>query len=1421
MKGDGETQADPPLSLNERAATQINRADVGGTVNAVQNGNQYFLGPDGKLLFAQWERSLRRSSGTLTIGEGQDLAIDRAAALAHLTGTLDCGHPHQVILVRGEPGVGKTTLVLQSMAVLRGRSMRVLAAAVRTLAPYSGGLEELARAAAYQEIVRGEAAPPGVLVLDGAEAAQEGFGGLVGEAVAAAIAAGLVPVLISRDDAVDTLRELLDRAGYTNVGEIVVPPLDDDEIAEIIRSVPQLARLADDGRSRWLLRRIALVDLLLRSARRGTGLPSRLESEADVYAHIWRALVLNGGRAVDGVASEDRGQALLSLVDRRLTGHRGPSVPGAALASLRSDGILAPLDEASVISSEEYAFGHDVMRDFATARRLLLEDGLCLLEAKGPRWAVRAGRIYCQVRLRSGPDSPGAFSARWNRTYRQFVQIAEQYGTRWQEIPWEAVLSAGWCAEALASLTGCLIREPDLLEGLLRCCMLRFGDGRACDPLVVAPVVEWLARNVRVFSQHQDQPGDAVILAWLRGVAQRDAAVGGIGHQRRVRMLVREAMLRESPRYPSASFVEALALLGSDREGAAVDMLKDLARRRPHSLMPAVDRMEASRCLAVTDPALLMELAAAYYQITPDQQRGGGVRRSRWRMGQHEYLGGGSRREAQWWRGPFYALLQVDPQRGLNLIEAVVKDAVESRGARGRFGADREDGDAGGDTGESCLTGDILETGLRDYVGPVESWFWYRGALNGPQPCMSALMALNRWLELELIQPGIASVRETAALVLTRVGTLAGLGLSYGILLRDLKQVADDLDDYLSVPMVWELEHSRFLNDSMFRRGDELRGGEWLKHPPTQIAMHLVIEAVHREDDEAVARLRAVADRLRMAASSSCNGLEIRSWADHLDWECFTQVRHGNHVAVEVRPSEDIQEELDSNRARAGRTSKQYELLNRYGHRRALPHRVSDPVPADPHRLALDLRAARELHESLAGDGEWMTDGLYAVAAATVHMATGGTSPSAEDLRWSVDLLVAAIHESTDLSCGPGTTLPWSGDRLAALALPRALVPTIAASIPQLLDADRTTRLHTAVVQAAAHPVHEVREYVVEGLRPLWEVPCVTGNRACHHMVAWSAVQASVRLVLVGRGSQSGRRGAGSSSDVLATALDSLGGEEMSPDHLETAVPAVLEAARVQHCRTDQALSLRGPLLDAHARAACAWGSEPHTEKHAALAASLLRAADREPAVLSRVADRLAGSPSALSHLLRGLKTAATYERELVQPLAANWPYLMESVLTQPLPLRGSIDNEERARYNYEVLMGELVPNPVLSMMDQDMDGTLQEARSRWLPISPVAELVDIWTTDAGKGRFAVDSLIDFLKAQPVHEQVDPGLRWVRQLCVDSTGKVDTAGLSLTEWLQDLHPQLTAEVRPHFQAVVDGLALAQHPNAVALQRLDE
>ncbi|MFJ8440878.1 hypothetical protein [Kitasatospora griseola] len=1374
----------------------------------MQNGDQfnhYFVGPDGKLLFTQWERSLRRIPGTLCIGPDRELAIDRSAAFEGLVEALVGGRPEEVVIVRGAPGVGKSALVLQAVNELRDRSVQVLAAPLPALARYAGGLTELITSALGRDSsAAGTPTPSGILVLDGSEAAQEGLDDLTAETVDAAVNAGLLTVLVCRDDAAEMLRDLVTRAGHRAVAESSVPPLDDREVDDVLRAAPHLAKLADDDRSRWLLRRLKIIDLLLRSTGRGGGLPARLRSEADVYRHVWFKFVLNNGLQLStGLEAGARGRTLATLAEARLTGKRPPEVPGPALASLRSDGILAPLDEVSVVSGEEHAFSHDLLRDYATAQRLLLNDGFPLLEGAGPRWAVHAARIYCQVRLWPDPDVPGGFPTRWNRTRQQFVRLAETHGTRWEDVLWEAVLSADWCADALSILTEEFLREPGLLNSLLRCTLQRFGDGRSCDPLVAGPVVEWIVRHASVFSRSRVDPADEVVLAWLRGLFLQEALGTDTAKHQPVRALLRDAMLRDVPEFPSDAYIEALALLGAERAGTAAALLRKLAHSRPASLMPAVDRTEAAGCLAMTDPDLLVELASAYYLPHPDRPGRFIGSRRRPRMGKHEFFGGLAHSRADWARGPFFWLLQAAPIHGLRLIEAMVTGTLEAQSTT----AD-----------EPGVTADFLGTGLRCYTGTFKSWYWYRGALDGHQPCMSALMALERWLVQEIAR-GATTVRSAARLVLARVGTLSGLGLAYGLLLRHLDTVTDELDEFLAIPTVWECEIGRIVGGSMFQGGNDLPGDEWLKRSPVEIAMALVVDAVRTDNRQAMARLRAVADRLRSAAPDGGAGSAIKSWADHLDWERFRLVQHGDQGVIEALASEADAPALERHRAEADLASLKYRLINRYALHRSLPYRVSAPLLVDPDKLATDLRTAREVHGGLVDEAGWASDGWCAIAAAAVHAAAIGRTLVVEDLQWSVNLLTMAVNEPVDMHDNPDATHPWAGNRSAALALPSLLAPLADASEPLPVDIERVA---DAVVHSTAHPMHEVREYAVEGLRPLWSIRCSADRRRCHHGLAWRAVESCVRQSL--EPDVSPPMTGDVSSASLTAALASREAKDMDPAVLRPAVSAVLEAARTLHCCQHLAHELREPLLDAYARAAQVWGAESHPEQGASLGASLLRAADAEPAVLMRFADRLVVSPSAFSHLLRAMKTAATYESDLVRPLAAGWPYLMELVITQPLPTVMDQEDEDAdrfARHDHKTMKSETIPNPVVSMMDRDIDGTLREARRRWVPLAPMADLVEDWTAQVDKDWSALDNLIGFLKAQPVHEQVDPGLRWVRQLSVDRFGTVNSPGFLLVDWLKDLHPEVTAEARSHFQAVVDGLALARHPSATALQRLDE
>ena len=80
----------------------------------------------------------------------------------------------------------------------------------------------------------GTSAPVSVLLLDGAEAVQEGSSGALEAMLAAAAEAGVTPVLVLRDDAHGSVMELVQAGGGAAPAEFVVAPLTDAEIETVV-----------------------------------------------------------------------------------------------------------------------------------------------------------------------------------------------------------------------------------------------------------------------------------------------------------------------------------------------------------------------------------------------------------------------------------------------------------------------------------------------------------------------------------------------------------------------------------------------------------------------------------------------------------------------------------------------------------------------------------------------------------------------------------------------------------------------------------------------------------------------------------------------------------------------------------------------------------------------------------------------------------------------------------------------------------------------------------------------------------------------------------------------------------------------------------------------------------------------------------
>jgi hypothetical protein len=1169
-----------------------------------------------------------------------------------------------------------------------------------------------------------------------------------------------------------------------------------------------------------------LVELLLRATESGIALPESLASEAEIFEAVWAALVRQHERIVRNVSPDDREAALMAVSRRLVTRAGAGGVPGAALPTLRSDGILLSRGRATAWQTTD-SFASDVLRDFATARLLLGEGLTVLVASSGPRWAIRAARLYAQARLsQSVVNGAGAIRETWRDLRTEFAALAEAHGPRWAELPWEALISAGWAAKALAAICSELQSNPGSRDELVRCVHQRFTTAGAADPMLVAPVVAWFVDAGQLTERpaaYRDDPIAELVLSWLRGVARAELRGRDVTVHRPLRRRLGEAFLAEClSDYPGTKCVEVLSLLGRDSNAATDDALRAVAARRPHDLLDVVEAVEAPVLLAKRAPALLAALVEAYY-IEPE------VEPSPWGStlmdeGIRDHGPSGLDPLAAWYRGPFRSLLAKAPRWGLVVVERMLERAARDR-TRTLEDLDHRSRRA---PTERDVEMSLFGSELRRFVGDAHVWYWYRGSAVGPYPCMSALLALETVLD-EMVQVGL-TLREVAKWVMRDARTLATPGLLYGFLVRHIEKVTDELDDFLAVPEVWELELERTVHEGGLHvqgpDSEELVGRERRRWKPGEVASYLLISAAQRGDEAAVERLRGVGQRLLAASGGVGAAPHLKLRAAALDWDTYHVRPHEDGLLVEAKPPTEVEEELAPARKRSEITMRMYALMNRYRLRVVTPYRYAAADLPDETQLAADLETVQEIVDHLpdsANDVIRMSIG--GLAAALVHAAINRRAVEGELLSSAVDLLIdCASNPYYGEFSSDRTIFPDSSDRKAALVLPSALLLMARFAkdgTPILGDDPPQQALEDAIRACATSLFLEVRVNAAEGLRWLLGYPCGRlPDGRCWHDPAWLAIEDASRSTVLGP-FQNGRSEVETLEGDLVEALKSRPDKDLMLTHLAPAAASVLDAAATPTCIQARAARLVPVLLDAYGRAANAWARGRYdwpTEQQAAFASAVLRsAASGNGDLVVEMGVRLSNSPGALADFLGGLVIAATYEPEHAPVLGENWPKLMRlglATVRQADSRRGSGTDE---------LVRKLVPSPKAFVADADCIATLRRARAEWPSLDVVAESIDEWIVLARRAQMSVDVLVGLLQAQPLFSQAEPGLRWIRSLVVAADGTARTSGFLLVGWLRSLRESnvLDATTWSQYRTIVDALALGNYRGARELQRWDE
>ena len=1394
------------------------------------------------------------------------LRLDRDGSAAEL---LSLARPAASVVAYGESGVGKSALVVAAAADTAVRTpgaTQAVCVNLRHLPPTSLELEaHLGKPLAV--LLSELSAPRRLLVVDGADAVLEGAENVFRYLTDAARQADVTVIAVTTGDARQLVRDIVTERRGGDVAEYLVPPLTDAEVDQVTDVFRELAALGANPRSRELLRRPVVVDLLVRGGVTGTPL-----SDADAMEQIWEGLVRRQGRSDRGMPHA-RNVALLNLADLAL--RKGDPlevmsrIDQAALDGLLRDGLLriSP-DDPFNIGPE---FAHDEVRRYAVARLLLsAEDPTSKLAAAGvPRWSLGAARLACQALLAAPGTPANPAHGRLARMQQAFDGLVDAgHGDRWGDVPGEALLTLGDPGPALRDAWPGLRAAPD--AGLKR--LSRLVDQRLSgeNGLVRADAVEpligllldddtatWISekhmwRLVRDWLRAlaaadtpaghplrlrlRDQLTAACAAADSRLQAERDAAAAARA-ARSAAEIEEERKLRERHRgllggpvgYPRSrrpkrrpqipreitdeTMIELLALVGPDLGDQGEAILLRVAREAPSEIEPAVEKPLAGRALAGCRRGFLALLTEAYY--LDDEEDGSGYHEDGIR--DHDPRAAGGTPLAAWYRGPFMALFQTDFRNGVGVLNRLLNHAALARvrtlASHGRYGP-VDDSELDAYRGELSITGTS-----RAYVGDDQTWTWYRGTGVGPYPCMSALQALERVCD-QLIAAEVP-LANIVAVLLDGCENLAMPGLVVGLLVRHLENAGRLIDPYLAEPVVWDLEFSRLVHEGFLAVSPEgLAQPERRRWSLREAGMVLALGADGARADELratggqlIANARRLAAEAPAAEASQAAAerwlVSVRAWASGLDRDTYQARQEGGAVYIQSTPPGDVTAAMERDGEDLRLAGESTRLMVRYH----VQPSQGTAVLLSADDLAADLAAARELLDNppaLGPGGPW--DAPAAVAAAALEAGVGsGIAVPAESLRFAAEIVIrvgegeAPRHpfDGEDSQFGQGA------DRSAARALPLLLLPD-AAQLRALIDGGDGSKAYSRAAAAArriARSVpNEVRVHLARGIDRLWEAPC-TGDESCHHRLALRLAVEAMRDCAIGAwDSNAGRRQVAVLADPVEQALAGTADDVIDFARLDAPIRALAPAAHADICISGRARELLTVLLAAHRRSLLAYEHDPdHRGTHALIAARALLTltVGNDVEPVREHIDAYADNPPLLMNFLQALSGAAEESPSRAATAARIWPSVVAHVIDLHQKGHAALLDPDYSDY----VLASLMPNRVgeVTYYHRELSG---EPIAWWQPLA-WEDTVEQWLPPARGNPACVSHLIGFLLPLAPEDQARAGLPWVERLVLADPGRIAKRASLLSAWLIEIRQAAAdLDLLPGWQRLVDALVVA-------------
>ena len=1395
------------------------------------------------------------------------LRLDRTDAAAGLVAT---AAEAAAVIVRGESGVGKSTLALRSLSTGDPDTMQALCINLRQVPALTVDFE--ARLGLPLSTLLCElSAPLRMLVIDGADAVAEGMEDTFRYLVNAAVVSEVKVIAVSGMDSMQVVRDILDSCFGEGLAKYPVNPLTDTELDEIVKTFPELEGLNSNPRSRELLRRLVVVDLLVRGQLGGVPL-----TDADAMQEVWSGLVRRQERSDRG-HPDARESVLLKLSEHSLKGGDRLDVfdklDRTAVTGLRQDGLLQASVENPFMVGPDFA--HDEVRRYAVARLLLAErnPAASILSAGAPRWALGAARLACQALLQQPDTAAAPLRGRFDTQQTSFDALVEAgHGTRWGDVPSEALITLADSSDLIRDAWPKLrTNDNSGLRRLTRLVGQRHRDDNGIVNLnVVEPIIPMLLEDSEPWKS--GEYASNLFREWLHAhvvagtpaghplrVLLRERLVGAYADgNRRLRDqqkaeeaaraartpedIERERQFMESRQAPFSEisygghrrqrrpevprvcrdevFLELLALLGPDLGAEGEAILLRVARDAPSSLSPAVEQSFTGNALAGYRRGLLAELTLAYYL---DAEADGSSDYSSMTYGirRHRVRGGGLYAPD----GPFMALFLTDFRGGVAVLNRLLNHAALVR-ARTLARLYTNSPDPGKNDPSSYQESFEITGTPRLYVGDEHVWRWYRGTGVGPYPCISALQALERACD-QLVKVG-APMGTLVSALLDGCENLAMVGLIVGLLVRHLEAADEGLDPYFTEPAIWSYEFRRIVDE----RSILAASSEGIKEPERRhwslrdAAMFTALRATDERADALralgetlVDRARSTIEQRRDADATGAEGrggedmelqlAPVKAWASSLDRDTFQVYETVNGVYVQATPPKEVVQALRYGREDSERAAEDIRLNVRYYVKR-------DEMRAEtiePHELAADLESARMLLEtpsSFSVHHPWDVPALVAAAALDAYLLRC-IQVTNDALAFSVDtvLRVSEGEASPGSFESEESYFEQGADRSAAGVLPLLLLPS-ASPLRAIVDgADGSAtfrRVSAAGLNLARAVANEVRLHLARGLDHLWATSCAQEG-PCHHQVGWQIACETLRdCALGGWNPAVGRRAIVLLDEPLSDSLWNTPDDSILPYRIDASIRALAPASTANICVSNPARDLLAALLTAQRRSLLNYEDNLDHQGNHSLVSA------RALLTLAQHGDDTPlyehiNAYADNAALLCNLLQALSAAAEETPDRAAAARRLWSSVIRNALELHNNGHTAFQDGFDGEMALAALLPNRAPE------NGYLyREIREKpivwWEPMALESE-VDLWLATAVGKAHCVDQLIGFLRVLTEEDQARVGLPWVSTLVLENPNLIARRSFYVADWLIEKRSAAAADPRlsTRWQQVVDALVV--------------